>query len=471
MNFRQVLVIVSVFAPIVSVGATFDPPDVDLESELHRQFLTHQHTDNAVSESFQGWLENYRIQQGENLWGLSQMLYGDGNYWPKVWAQNQSITNPHLVRKGHTLQFLMGSDDDAPSFRFSEAEEAGLELVAAEGGGTPQVQLPPPSFEPRPVLKLPGSFPAWQEVFSRKKDEIDSDLSHLHRVNRDGSQKRLVDGYVQDERIESVGKFLEVERESGLPVAMQYIYVKIKKGQGHIGKKFLMVKDHGLLKRLNPQVEDDINARYIQVYGDLEITEAAHGLKKAADSDFEIYRALLIHVIDLSLTDFDLIPGAVETVSSVPTGTSGNVTGQVLGSSKNYASELYGIGDLVFINKGSQNGVKVGQMLDIYIDRTIRDPLTPLNYANVSSGSLKIVKVSSSCATAVILTAVDSIQQGDQVRAYVAHSEVGVSGDAPLESKIEKPTEMDSSELPPLEENSLDSPASDSSGNELNLSD
>src|SRR4051794_27121224 len=113
-------------AASLHAGTRFDSPVLGLELELHRQFLR-QHGLEADTPALakDAYVENYKIQKGENLWSMSQVLYGDGTYWPHVWAQNQSITNPHLIRPGHTLQFLMGSEDDTPAFRFTEEGEEG----------------------------------------------------------------------------------------------------------------------------------------------------------------------------------------------------------------------------------------------------------------------------------------------------------------------------------------------------------
>src|SRR5580698_7396131 len=121
-------------------GAQFDPPNLDLEYRLHQQYMNSQ---GETSTGSSGLLESYQLQAGESLWSLSQMLYGDGSYWPKVWAQNRSISNPHLIQPGYSLQFMMGSEDDMPAFRFSEADDTSLELAAA-GSVNPQIDIPPP---------------------------------------------------------------------------------------------------------------------------------------------------------------------------------------------------------------------------------------------------------------------------------------------------------------------------------------
>lgn len=402
-------------------AAKFDPPDLNLEFQLHRQY---QVLKGEATSSPQGKLESYELQQGESLWGLSQMLYGDGNYWPKVWAQNQSITNPHLIRPGHTLQFIMGSEDTTPQFRFSEPEDTGPELAAARENSNPQIEIPPPETPPRPVINVPSSFPEWQSVYRKRPDHFEIDDSKMLIKRHVPADRIPLTAYVQENEVDSIGTFLEPEKESGLPVPNQYVYVKLNKGVGKIGQKLLIVKDHGKIRKLNSQVEGKINARFIQIFGDMEIVDTAQSnFSRKSDSEhFDIFRALILHAYSLTLTTFDLIPGQIEIIDLKNAGPGGTTTAQVIGSMKHVASALYGAGDIVFLNKGSQDGITPGQILNIYIDRSIRDEGTSVTFSTMSSGVVKIAKVSTTCSTAVILSSSDSIQQGDRVGQWLSQS-------------------------------------------------
>lgn len=410
--------------------AKFDPPDLNFEYQLHRQYILSR---GEVPRSPQGNLESYQLQNGETLWSLSRMLYGDGNYWPKVWAQNDHITNPHLVRPGHTLQFLLGSEDDAPAFRFSEAgDEAGLELASATTAGQP-VQIPPPEIPPRPVIKVPPSFPAWQEVYHRPSTDFQLDDSKLVFERKMPPDIFPLSAFTIDKPLDAQGTFLETEKESGLPVEGQYVYVKLNKGKGMPGQKYLIVKDYGPLKIVNRNIEGPIRSRFVQVYGQVDITDKVESAntKNTNKDRYEIFRALLVKAMNLTLTDFELIPGEVEMVNMSKVGPSGTVDAQVIGSMKNVSSVLFGPGDLVFLNKGSAAGIQQGQVFDLAIDRSIRDVRTPVNFSGYRSGQVKVVKVSEKSATAVVLNSIDSIQQGDKV-----HSQARFSGGAtPLEEK------------------------------------
>ena len=39
----------------------------------------------------------HRVRPGETLWSLSERYFGDAEQWPKLWALNPEITNPHWI--------------------------------------------------------------------------------------------------------------------------------------------------------------------------------------------------------------------------------------------------------------------------------------------------------------------------------------------------------------------------------------
>ena len=59
---------------------------------------------------FRGPIPKYHtVRQGDTLWGVCNDYYGDPWMWPKLWANNQSITNPHWIYPGDKIQMVGGS--------------------------------------------------------------------------------------------------------------------------------------------------------------------------------------------------------------------------------------------------------------------------------------------------------------------------------------------------------------------------
>ena len=66
--------------------------------------------------------ETYNIVKGDTLWDISKRLFGDPKYWPKIWALNSDdITNPHLILPGHAIAFSPGTGTSLPAVSINDA--------------------------------------------------------------------------------------------------------------------------------------------------------------------------------------------------------------------------------------------------------------------------------------------------------------------------------------------------------------
>jgi len=65
--------------------------------------------------------DRYTVQKGDTLWGICDTYFHDPWRWPKVWALNPDVTNPHWIFPGQTIhiggitQSAPGSDPQAPA--------------------------------------------------------------------------------------------------------------------------------------------------------------------------------------------------------------------------------------------------------------------------------------------------------------------------------------------------------------------
>jgi hypothetical protein len=49
--------------------------------------------------------DDYQVKKGDTLWDLCGRYMGDPWAWPRVWAMNPSVTNPHWIFPGDRLRF------------------------------------------------------------------------------------------------------------------------------------------------------------------------------------------------------------------------------------------------------------------------------------------------------------------------------------------------------------------------------
>lgn len=84
----------------------------------------------------------YTIRSGDTLWNVSQSVMRDARGWPKLWALNPTISNPHWIYPGQVVRLREGE---------GEVEEEGEEAEgpAARANPAASVSL---SAEPRPLV-------------------------------------------------------------------------------------------------------------------------------------------------------------------------------------------------------------------------------------------------------------------------------------------------------------------------------
>ncbi|HLG19819.1 MAG TPA: LysM peptidoglycan-binding domain-containing protein [Bdellovibrionota bacterium] len=68
--------------------------------------------------------DEYTIQPGDTLWDICGRFLDNPWYWPKLWALNQYIENPHLIYPGQKLKFYSGSETAPPRLDIVGAQKA-----------------------------------------------------------------------------------------------------------------------------------------------------------------------------------------------------------------------------------------------------------------------------------------------------------------------------------------------------------
>ena len=58
--------------------------------------------------------EEYVVELGDSLYDICDQLLDEPEYWPKLWALNPFIKNPHFVFPGTRLRFYPGDEDNPP---------------------------------------------------------------------------------------------------------------------------------------------------------------------------------------------------------------------------------------------------------------------------------------------------------------------------------------------------------------------
>lgn len=139
-------------AALSQVGAASERPVEDKDAEQRRALRglgekdnrppPDEEADESEAESPAGpgdqAPDRYTVQKGDTLWGICDAYFHDPWRWPKVWALNPDVTNPHWIFPGQTIR-IGGITQSAPG-----SAEAPPAAVARPASELTRVAPPPP---------------------------------------------------------------------------------------------------------------------------------------------------------------------------------------------------------------------------------------------------------------------------------------------------------------------------------------
>jgi len=357
--------------------------------------------------------EKYPIQSDDNLSSISKTVFGDGNYWPRLWGHRRQILNP-----GNSIQFLLGNEDSAPSFAITEGDEdfapqsyqPALRPAAAKSNS--EIEIPPPTVRPKPVLNLGSTFPKWQAVGNRKSSFKDADMEVevVPRKPQIAIDREFIPVYVQDGPVVSVGEYVQTASDAGLVYENEEVLVRMKRSNGQIGNHYLLLRDGGRLKEGWNAKSGDHPGHVVEVLGEIILTSQEPG---ESEGGYEHFRARVAHAISVSVRGALIVPGQVTWMNTSPSGSVSTVQAEIIGGNFDQRGMLFGEGDWVFLNRGAKDGLQEGQL--IWTNTLPRNYETgsPFKIGVHNASLIKIAKVASEVATGIVLSSKQGLMQHD----------------------------------------------------------
>ncbi len=391
-------------------------PD-DFEERMHRiysQFYTEATSDSAWTQiAGEKIKETYTVQPGDTLWDISVTFFGNGHYWPKVWQMNDSITNPHLVSTGYVLKFVPGQIDTAPQLRITENGETQLvpgttELstkiedpsIAADRG-EPTPIIPPPERKYAPVLStLPPSLPYIMGPKSEGFDKDGFDIQNKRPAILPA--KVYLTSYLSEEKPINVGKIIEMNEEDDETATLyETVFIQMTNG-AQIGEKLSV-------HSLGPRIKDTAG----RGMGYAVIQEGEVQIQELVNQKEDVYKALVIRSIgNAKIGSFvarsPLAVGNINAEKPSPT-----INAEVVGSTFDGERKILGFQDLVYLNKGSNEGLKEGQVFTVLKSVRDRKKSSLVEDLKEQIAKIKVIKTTSERATAIVLNSSQFVRPGD----------------------------------------------------------
>jgi hypothetical protein len=299
--------------------------------------------------------KEYKVLKGDTLWDISKKELSDSFLWPKIWKENPAITNPDKVYPGQIIII--------PLYLIQPEKKEVEEAAPAP---------PPPPAPPTQVIEKETPPPA-----VKLRPLVDRNLL-------------IASGYIAPS-VHRVGTITGAPSGRTLYGVNDKVYVRTDESAAP-GDKFYVIRAEQTV--YHPITKGKVGY-VVQILGIAEITQLKYGETEAKLT--QCYGDIVSG--DLLDTYYEITPPLVEGNSFRRP----DIEGFILASEnmRLLNSNL----DIVFIDKGKQDGVEIGDEFRT-LKRTDGGHIVP-------SGIIQVINYKDTTATAVVKEAGEPLSSGN----------------------------------------------------------
>lgn len=379
--------------------------------------------------------QTYRVKNGDNLSQISQSLLGSSSYWPKLWAVNSQLSNPHLISEN--TQLSIGASGDLAFIPSSSQLRKKITVTFKEQGEDGKIikknkTILLPQFKRRlqPVLKsFPASFPNWSGVYYQSQSDSFADLA-VNIVKPPLSQQVIqvfLKSMIVGDQPRGIGEVLSSGRK-----------LLFSKGEDMFIKVFgdFSIEPGQLLRVIDRRPvyyqKGLVGAGLVRVKAELKVLEVIDNTEEAFYKEYKV--KLSESFFGVSAGD-SIIDGGIKRFVVQKNSPQSKVFSRlslIVGGRGDSSPALLNLYSLVYLNIGSNESLNIGDTLPIYQNLHSRGGGGGRKWGGEISAYINIIDVKSSVATAVVSKVMSDVQVGDRVgnfdRANQSTFEVGDSG-------------------------------------------
>jgi hypothetical protein len=346
--------------------------------------------------------ESYAVTQGDTLSDISKRLFGDAKYWPKVWAiNNGAITNPHFILPGKAVAFLPGTGTSLPSLGISTADNTATgddlgtddeEPTMNDAGG--QVI---PAKKSQEWKNLPRQ--SWENVSVRLPPEVDPlGFDRRSKISSKATNTTFdLDLIAASKKLGGMGLIIAAEDESNTITNQEIVFISSDKDL-KVGDRYAISESPFELKnKESPRVGYSYG-----ILGSVRIIDRREGLYVGIveNARHPFYRgAMLLPLPPRVRADLEPIPAP-------------NSIEGILHLDRFYSTRTTAQHKLVFVDRGTDDGVQVGMVFRAYQHFDSNNDLRITKGNVLISADLIVVQTSETFSTCYILSSATYIVDG-----------------------------------------------------------
>ncbi len=310
--------------------------------------------------------DTHVVQKGDTLWDLSARYYRNAWGWPKLWSYNPQITNPHWIYPGDVIRLL------------------------PPGGGPAPPPAPTAAKESLPTSRIIGRAKGPTGVFLRQT------------------------GFVEPGELAQAGKIIGSKEEKLMLGTLDEAYVQYKK------ERPFQVGERYTIYRPTQAVKHPLTGKYlghmVEIFGEGEVR---------AVTDGKIARIAIVDSVNPIERGFLVGPLKREFKVVQPVADKQDMQGVVVATLVPH--ELVGADDLVFIDRGKDDGVELGNRFvvtrrgDGYQPLLSKGPMDDRRFPRENIGELLVVDLRDHLATGIVTTSTKEAAIGDRVEARAGY--------------------------------------------------
>ena len=298
----------------------------------------------------------YTVQKGDTLWDLSILFSNTPWQWPELWHNNSQITNPHLIYPGQRIRLFHKKWVERITIKEADAE------VAKET--------------------------------DRKKESPYFIYSSIDSI-----------GFVKKEPVRPSGSIFKARDNQEMISKGDIVYIK-QMGNNHfsVGGRYITYRT--LKSPKKEKKKESVGTQYY-LTGIMEIIKVEPRFSKGS-----IIRSFRTIAINDLLMPYKPKSPKIPVINGIK-----GMDGQIIFSEEH--ASIIGDNTVAFIDRGEHDGVKPGQLYDIYYQDTKEiDPVAKENILldPVDFGELLVLHTEQTTSTVLITRSNKSIYPGAKIR-------------------------------------------------------